>query len=281
MKTKKGVTVSSIRLRPLVLVGILALFAAMPAAAAAKKKPTITISGSTSVAPLTAKLIPAYLRKCKHCANFKLAQGGSNVGVADVGAGRVTIGESSRDPGQPGDPAGLVWTKIARDAVCMITNNANQQGNLSQAQIKGIYTGPTFTNWGQVSDVGFTGSISPFGRATTSGTHDAFSKIFLGGAPQGNYVTAEGSNGLVQQDVKNTPTGIGYVSLAFTGGVHVVPYNGVACNLRNAKSGQYGGVRNFWMITRGSPTKPVKKFLKFVKSSKGQAIVATDWVPII
>ncbi len=53
--------------------------------------------------------------------------------------------------------------------------------------------------------------------------------------------------------VKSTPNGIGYVSLFFTNGVHTIPYKGVACNLRNAKSGQYGGVRNFYMVTRGAP----------------------------
>ena len=41
---------------------------------------------------------------------------------------------------------------------------------------------------------------------------------------------------------------------AGTGGTHTVSYNGVPCTLRNAKSGQYGGVRNFWMITRGAAT---------------------------
>ncbi len=43
---------------------------------------------------------------------------------------------------------------------------------------------------------------------------------------------------------------IGFVSFAFTAGVNAVGYEGVACNLRNAKSGQYGGVRNFWMVTK-------------------------------
>ena len=47
--------------------------------------------------------------------------------------------------------------------------------------------------------------------------------------------------------------GIGFVSFAYTAGVNAVGYQGVACTLRNAKSGQYGGVRNFWMVTKGAP----------------------------
>ena len=55
---------------------------------------------------------------------FRLSQGGSDVGVSDVAHGRVSIGNSSRDP-KPTDPGGLVFNKIAKDAICIITNNAN------------------------------------------------------------------------------------------------------------------------------------------------------------
>ena len=56
-----------------------------------------------------------------------------------------------------------------------------------------------------------------------------------------------------QQAVQSNKNAIGYVSLDFVNGLSTTPYNGVACNLRNAKSGEYGGVRNFWMVTRGRP----------------------------
>ena len=89
------------------------------------------------------------------------------------------------------------------------------------------------------------------------------------------------SNGLVQQTVKSDPNAIGYVSLAFTRGVHTASYNGVPCTLRNAKSGQYGGVRNFFMVTRGAPTGATKKWIRWIqKNSVAQQIVATDWVPL-
>ncbi len=61
------------------------------------------------------------------------------------------------------------------------------------------------------------------------------------------------SNGQVQQLVGGDEGGIGYVSLYFTKGLHAIPYQGVPCTLRNAKSGQYGGSRNFYMVTRGAP----------------------------
>src|SRR3954447_15237616 len=70
-------------------------------AEASKAKPVITLSGSTSVAPLASKLIKGYLKAKPGVAEFKLAQGGSDVGVADVGAGRGRIRDSSRGAKTP------------------------------------------------------------------------------------------------------------------------------------------------------------------------------------
>ncbi len=92
-------------------------------------------------------------------------------------------------------------------------------------------------------------------------------RVFSGAQPQA-------SNGLVQQRVKDDPNGVGYVSLFFTDGVNPMAYNGVACNLQNAKSGQYGGLRNLWMVTRDdSVTAPVLKFINWAQSSGAAANV--------
>ena len=94
-------------------------------------------------------------------------------------------------------------------------------------------------------------------------------------------IAAKASNGLVQQAVQSDKNAIGYVSLDFVNGVNPVGYNGVACNLRNAKSGEYGGVRNFWMVTRGRATGIVAAFINWVQNSaKAQAIVGKHWVPL-
>jgi phosphate transport system substrate-binding protein len=263
----------------------LSLVAAVPAAAQAKK--IITISGSTSVFPLETQLARAWIKTKKGKKyGFRILQGGSNVGISDVSKGRVSIGASSRDPA-PGDPGGLVFTRIARDAICIITNPGNHLGNITQTQIRNIFlpasgsSGPTFSTWDQVSGATVSGAIDPIGRAATSGTHDAFRNIFLGGTNQGSFVAAKSSNGLVQQSVQTDTRGIGYVSLAFTSGVNVVNYNGVACTLRNAASFQYGGVRSFYFVTRGAPVGGVKKFLNWVThSKKANKIVGTDWVPL-
>jgi len=73
------------------------------------------------------------------------------------------------------------------------------------------------------------------------------------------------------------------VSQDFVPGTHAVSYQGVGCTLATAKSGEYGGVRNFWMVTRGHPraASPLQKFIHWVQvSSRAQKIVATHWVPL-
>jgi phosphate transport system substrate-binding protein len=251
---------------------------AVPASALAKG--TITMSGSTSVAPLAAKLAKGY--NSTHSKNpfvFRLAQGGSDIGVADAAAGRVTVGNSSRDP-KPSDPGGLVFNKIARDAICIVTNSSNAIANLSQSQIQSIFSGGV-RDWGQVAGAGTSGPIDVIVRTAPSGTQDAFEKLYMGSSKVTPSADAKASSGLLAQAVKSDPRAIGYVSLAFTQGLTDVPYEGVACTLENAKSGQYAGTRNFWMVTRGAATGPAAQFIGWIQNSApASKIIATEWVPL-
>jgi phosphate transport system substrate-binding protein len=259
-------------------VGVAAVaLGSVPAAASAKT--TISMSGSTSVAPLAAKLAKGYLKAFPGSVAFRLAQGGSDVGVADVARGRVTIGNSSRDP-KATDPGGIVFNKIARDALCVVTNSANPVANLSQTDVQNIFSGKV-VNWSQVPGSTATGTIDIVVRTAASGTQDAFQKIFLGTAKVAGSAAQKASNGLIQLAVQKDPNAIGYVSLDFAAGIHPVSYQGVACNLPNAKAGQYGGTRNFYMVTRGNPTGAAAKFIKWVqKTAAAKKIIARGWVPL-
>jgi phosphate transport system substrate-binding protein len=257
------------------IVGAIAI--ALPASASARA--TITMSGSTSVAPLAAKLARGFLQKFPGYATFRLAQGGSDIGVADVARGRVTIGNSSRDP-KPTDPGGLVFYKIARDAICIATNSGNHVANISHETVQAIFSGQV-RDWGQVPGATASGPINVVVRTAASGTQDAFQKIFMGSAKVSSSAAQKASNGLVAQSISRDPAAIGYVSLAFTRGLNDAQYKGVACNLRNAKAGQYEGTRNFWMVTRGPATGAVRKFIGWIQAASiAQRIVATGWVPL-
>jgi phosphate transport system substrate-binding protein len=253
---------------------------AAPAAAEAQSRPTITMSGSTTVAPLAAKLARTYLRQYPRRVKFRLAQGGSDVGVADVAAGRVTIGNSSRDP-KPSDPGGIFFNKIARDALCIVTNSANRVPDMSASTVQAIFSG-RFRDWSQVPGATISGPINVNVRTPASGSQDAFDKIFMGGPGKiTDSAARRASSGLIAQAVRGDRNAVGYVSLAFTNGLNDPSYKGVGCTLRDAKSGAYEGSRNLWMVTRGRPTGPIQKFITWVQQSKRAAkVIATEWVPL-
>jgi phosphate transport system substrate-binding protein len=255
-----------------------ALVLAVPAAAAAGR---LIIGGSTSVLPLAQKLASAYHHQYPRIPEPKVEGGQSDIGISGVASGRFGIGDSSRDPLST-DPKGLVFTKIARDGICVITNDKNPVANLSQETVQGIFTG-SIRDWSEVPGSSVSGPIDLFDRDGASGTQDAFQNIFLGEELKiSPSASAEASNGLEQNAISSDPNAIGFVSFAFTAGVHAADYQGVACNLRNAKSGQYGGVRNLWMVTKGAPKGEAAKFIDWVTSGNRttKAIISSSWIAI-
>jgi len=265
--------------RTLIVSLALALVLAVPVSAAARR---LIIGGSTSVLPLAQKLAAAYHKAYPRIPAPSVSGGQSDVGISGAAEGRFDIGNSSRDPIRGVDPKGLVFTKIARDGVCVITNSQNPIGNLSAETVEGIFTGRV-RDWSQVPGARISGPIDLFDRDGASGTQDAFQHIFLGEEKKiSPSATAETSNGLEQNAVTGDKQAVGFVSFAYTAGVNPVGYQGVACNLRNAKSGQYGGVRNFWMVTKGVPHGETLKFIKWVTSGNSvtKRIINSSWIAI-
>src|ERR1700757_2815702 len=83
----------------------------------------ITFSGSTAEQPLIQLLAQKYAKLHSGKVQFKIAGGGASVGISDVAAGNVDVGDLSRDP-QTSDPKGLDWYPIARYFVCVVTNSS-------------------------------------------------------------------------------------------------------------------------------------------------------------
>ncbi len=264
--------------RTLILTLILALALAVPAAAVGRR---LLIGGSTSVLPLMQKLAAAYHKAYPRIPEPEVEGGQTDIGISGVASGRFDIGDASRNP-EPTDPRHLVFTKIAEDGVCIITNDANPVPNLTEEEVQGIFTG-SIRDWSEVEGSKISGPIDLFDRDGASGTQDAFQHIFLGEEKKiSPAATAESSNPLEQDQVAADKDAIGFVSFHFIGGVHAVDYEGVACNLANAKSGQYAGVRNFWMVTKGPPKGEALKFIDWITSGNKvtKAIISSSWIAI-
>ena len=257
-----------------------ALGVAAPVAASAAT--TITISGATASYPLVQLLAQKYSKVHPHKVKFKIAQGGSTVGVNDVAAGRVTIGDVSRDPLFTASESGLVFYPIAKYAICVITNKSNAVANLTEPQLVSIFTGKTRT-WSGVSGASASGTIDLISRSSVAGVLTSFQTLLLEGKKVASIGSEQASDGLAKQAVENDPNAIGFVSSyqSDKGGVNAVSVGGVACSRSTAVSGQYPGVARFYEVTKGKAAGAASAFIGWIeKSPAARKIIATQWIPI-
>ena len=213
--------------------------------------------------------------------NFSEAPGANVVAVADLSPERLANIAKRFPAVRTTQDHRELFADPAIDAVCIVTHPSNQIANLSQGQIQDIFSGRV-RSWSKVPGAKVSGAIDLVVRTAASGTQDAFQNIFMGQQLRvAGSATTKSSNGLQAQAIKSNPNAIGYASFNFVGGLHNVPYRGVRCSLRSAKSGTYGGGRNFFMVTRGKPRGAVKSFIRFIRTAAAaKRIIATNWVPL-
>jgi phosphate transport system substrate-binding protein len=269
------------RLIAALLAATFTLSIALPAIALATS--TLSISGATASFPLVSLLTARYAKLNKKV-KFKLSQGGTQVGINEVAAGRVSIADVSRDP-LPADPTGLDFYPIAKYYLCVVTNRANTLANLSQAQIEAIFTGKV-TEWGKVPGATASGPIDVISRNASAGTLSNFQTLLAGGkkvsGPKGAPVAEKPSEGLQRQAIEKDPNAIGFLSGFFAAqGVNDVGFNGVGCTLANATSGQYAGVASFYEVTRGPAKGAAAGFINWIGHSRtAKSIIASQWIPL-
>jgi phosphate transport system substrate-binding protein len=259
------------------VVGVLGV--AAPAAALAST--LITISGATASYPLVAALARKYEKVEKSKVKFKIAQGGAQVGINDVAAGRVSIGDVSRNP-KPTDPKGLYFYPIAKYGVCVVTNSSNALSNLTAAQVESIFTGKT-RSWSEVPGAKASGTIDLISRTSSAGVLSSFETLLNGGKKVSTLASQEGSEGLLKQAVESDPNSIGFLSNynADDGGVNSVGYDGVGCTKANVASGQYAGIALFYEVTKGEAKGASAAFISWIDKSKAaQSIISSEWVPV-
>jgi phosphate transport system substrate-binding protein len=270
------------RLRRLSAAVVVAGVLGVAAPAAAEAVPTVTISGATASYPLVQLLAQKYAKLHKGKVKFKIAQGGSTVGINDVLAGRVSIADLSRDPLFTPSEAPLIFYPIAKYAICVITNKANTLASLTQAQLTAIFTGKT-RSWSGIPGAGASGSIDLISRTSVAGVLTSFqTALLLEGKKVSSIAAEESSDGLVKQAVENDPNAIGFVSnyQSDKGGVNVLGVNGVACNKTNAAAGTYPGVARFYEVTKGRAAGAAAGFISWIRgTAAARKIISTQWIP--
>jgi phosphate transport system substrate-binding protein len=252
---------------------------AAPALAPAKTA-QISISGSNTALPLVEDLAFFYRREVKNPPRFTIVGGGTQAGVIDAARGISDIGMASRNR-DPDDPAGTVFTRFARSALCLVTNKENPVPGLSRAQIQDIVSGQT-TMWSQVPGSPRSDQILTAGLGPGTGEFTNFLRLFIDpGTPVTYRLRTLANSRQVRQFVEGTPAAAGYVDFAFSSGMHIVPYEGVDCTKKTILAGTYQGTFDVTFVTRGAPKGAVKRFIDWTRSSPTAIrIIATRYVPV-
>lgn len=256
----------------------LALTAAAPAGAAPRQA-TISMSGQGITEAVVADLAYFYRHAVPNPPLFSLVGGNTYTGIADAARGVVDAGMVSRNLG-PTDPPGLVLTPIALSGVCLVTNVANPVPGITRAQIQDIIAARV-TSWSQVPGSTRTDAIVAVTLDPTVGSRSVFDSVFVDVATPVLYTprTLDAST-QVRNFVESTPAAFGYLDLALTGPLHTLTYEGVPCARETIVNATYPAQRPLGVVTRGKPRGALKRFLRWVATSrKARQVIATRYVP--
>jgi phosphate transport system substrate-binding protein len=249
-----------------------------PPAHAQQRERTVRLSGSTSTLALAADLAYFYRRETRNPPRFSIVGGGTAAGIADAARGIVDGGLISRDLGGS-DPLGLRFTPIALSGVCLVTNAANPVPNLTRAQVQDLIA-DRVQSWEQVPGAALRGPLAPVALARTAGARSVFESVFVDvETPQDYNPRTLLTASQVRAYVLSTPNSWGYVDLAYTRGLHVVPYEGVPCTRATIRAGTYPGARPLGVVTRGRPRGALARFLRWARrDATARRVIGTRYI---
>jgi phosphate transport system substrate-binding protein len=241
----------------------------------------ITVKGSDTMVILAQKWAELYM-KSNPSASIQVTGGGSGVGITALINGTTDICNSSR-PMKQTEIEKLkaryntlgVEIPCAKDGVTIFLNETNKVQELTIKQLSDIYTGK-IRNWKELG--GNDAEIRLYGRENSSGTYTYFHDEVV----KADYATSVQSlpgTAAVVNAVKKDVNGIGYGGAAYAVGVKHAKVKKDANStayLPTAETigkGEYPITRYLYMYLRNRPTGETKKYIDWILSASGQAIV--------
>ncbi|MBU1229040.1 MAG: PstS family phosphate ABC transporter substrate-binding protein [Proteobacteria bacterium] len=245
----------------------------------------LPVKGSTTVQPIMQKAVEAFMAKNKGV-SISISASGSGDGAKALIDGSTPLAMLSREMKESEfkqakekgvSPKQIV---IAYDCIIPVVNSANPVKNLTQAQLKDIYTGKV-TDWKDVG--GAPGQIVVVSRDSSSGTFEYWGEHVLKKERVFARALMQASNGAVAQTVSKNKSAIGYVGLAYAKapGLKDLTVDGIMGSVENTLNGSYPVSRGLYLYSNGEPSGDVAKLVNFILSDAGQKIVAqVEYVPL-
>lgn len=251
-------------------------------AGAAMGGSTLTVKGSDTMVILGQRWAETYM-KANPGVTVQVTGGGSGTGIASLINGTTDICESSRPMkdkekqdvlAKRGAPA--VETKVALDALAVYVNDKSPVADISIPTLRSIYLGET-TNWKDVG--GPDHAIVLYGRENNSGTYGYFKEHVLDNKDFAASVQTLAGTSAVVAAVKGDVYGIGYGGIAYLEGIRALKVrkdassSPVTPSLQTAQDGSYPIARFLYFYTAGQPAGTSQRFVDWVKSAAGQAVI--------
>lgn len=251
-----------------IIAGLLALILSTGCGERGAGFETVTLTGSSTIAPLVADAARRY-EETHPGIRIEVQSGGSSRGVVDAGSGVADLGMVSRAL-VPDEQKTLKAHRIATDGVCVILHRDNPVAGLDRQQLIDIYTKKT-TNWSVLGgkDVPIVVANKAEGRSTLEVFLD-----FLDLDPAD--VKADvvvGENLHVINSVVGNPNTIGYVSIGTAASeaengtpIKLIVIDGVAPSMRSVADGVFPITRPLNVVEDAQTPDAAAAFLRFLTS---------------
>lgn len=242
----------------------------------------VVLTGSSTVAPLALEIGKRF--EARHSdVRIDVQTGGSSRGIADARQGVADIGMVSRT--LKDEEKYLYSFTIARDGVSVILHKSNPVEELSNEEIKKIYTGK-IKNWTEVG--GEDRPITVVNKAEGRATLEVFLEYF---GLKNSQIEADVVIGDNEQGIKTlagNENAIGYVSIGTAEydaelgiPIKLLPVAGVQASTENLAKGIFPLSRPLNYVTKEPPAGLVKEFIAFSRSERVNDIIKEQYfVPV-
>ncbi len=259
---------------------------------------TIQVRGSDTMVNVAQSWAEAYDTVAQNV-DVEVSGGGSGVGIAALERGTIDIANASRDMkpeeieearrNTGKEPKEFV---VGYDGLAVFVHRDNPIADISTEQLAMVFgEAGTVTRWSElgVHIPGVTDdTIVRVSRQSSSGTYEFFREHVL--QEQDFKLGSRDMNGSkeVVELVGTTPTAIGYSGMAYATGqirmLNLSPRTGepaIEPTIANIVSTTYPLARSLNVYTLGEPEGEVKKYVDWMLSPAGQAILADNgYVPL-
>jgi len=244
---------------------------------------SITVKGSDTLVILAQKWAEVYMGSHADT-KIQVTGGGSGIGFAALQSQTTDLCDASRKA-KPAEIANCIKAfgakpteyKVALDGLSVYVNSDNTIKELSEDQLKQIFTGKV-TNWKDVG--GPDAPITVYSRENSSGTYEFFKEHILKGQDFAASAQTEPGTAAIIQAISKDKGAIGYGGAAYGDGVNHLKIKkddnspAIEPTEENVVNGSYPIWRYLYVYVNPNLDKDeIAAYLKWIRSDEGQKIV--------